>query len=137
MSDDFVATLRTLGAGPNVSPHRDPGNARRRGGQAFSGWRVPCADRPRGAVHRAGGGVRASPAPAFDDARSPILNPASRRRRWSKPSWSPRALRPGWYVEHLADYIGGRELRNIEARWSELFPAYEAPDVSPPEQPAR
>jgi hypothetical protein len=48
MSDDFVATLRTLGAGPNVSPHRDPGNARRRGGQAFSGWRVPCADRPRG-----------------------------------------------------------------------------------------
>ena len=30
------------------------------------------------------------------------------------------------HVEHLADYISGRELRNVEARWSELFPAYEA-----------
>jgi hypothetical protein len=30
------------------------------------------------------------------------------------------------HVEHLADYIGGRELRNVEARWNELFPAYEA-----------
>jgi uncharacterized protein YndB with AHSA1/START domain len=30
------------------------------------------------------------------------------------------------HVEHLADYIGGRELRNVEARWNELFAAYEA-----------
>jgi hypothetical protein len=34
------------------------------------------------------------------------------------------------HVEHLADYISGRELRNVEARWSELFPAYEALGVS-------
>src|SRR6478672_6708768 len=30
------------------------------------------------------------------------------------------------HVEHLADYISDRELRNVEARWNELFPAYEA-----------
>jgi len=30
------------------------------------------------------------------------------------------------HVEHLADYISGRELRSVEARWNELFPAYEA-----------
>jgi uncharacterized protein YndB with AHSA1/START domain len=30
------------------------------------------------------------------------------------------------HVEHLADYISGRELRNVEGRWNELFPAYEA-----------
>ena len=30
------------------------------------------------------------------------------------------------HVEHLADYLGGREPRGVEARWSELFPAYEA-----------
>ena len=34
------------------------------------------------------------------------------------------------HVEHLADYISGRELRNVEARWNELFPAYEAMGVS-------
>jgi uncharacterized protein YndB with AHSA1/START domain len=34
------------------------------------------------------------------------------------------------HVEHLADYISGRELRNVEARWTELFPAYEALGVS-------
>ena len=34
------------------------------------------------------------------------------------------------HVEHLADYIYGRELRNVEARWNELFPAYEALGVS-------
>jgi uncharacterized protein YndB with AHSA1/START domain len=34
------------------------------------------------------------------------------------------------HVEHLADYIGGRELRNVEARWGELSPAYEALDIS-------
>lgn len=34
------------------------------------------------------------------------------------------------HVEHLADYISGRELRDVEARWSELFPAYEAAGVS-------
>ena len=28
------------------------------------------------------------------------------------------------HVEHLADYISGRELRNAEARWNELGPAY-------------
>jgi len=33
------------------------------------------------------------------------------------------------HVEHLADYISGRELRNSEARWNELFPAYEALSV--------
>jgi uncharacterized protein YndB with AHSA1/START domain len=30
------------------------------------------------------------------------------------------------HVEHLADYISGRELRSDEARWDELFAAYEA-----------
>jgi uncharacterized protein YndB with AHSA1/START domain len=30
------------------------------------------------------------------------------------------------HVEHLADYISGRELRIDEARWDELFAAYEA-----------
>jgi uncharacterized protein YndB with AHSA1/START domain len=34
------------------------------------------------------------------------------------------------HVEHLADYIGGRELRNVETRWNELFSAYEALGVS-------
>ena len=34
------------------------------------------------------------------------------------------------HVEHLADYIGGRELRNVASRWEELFPAYEALSVS-------
>jgi hypothetical protein len=34
------------------------------------------------------------------------------------------------HVEHLADYISGRELRNVEARWNELFPAYEAVGVT-------
>lgn len=33
------------------------------------------------------------------------------------------------HVEHLADYLSGRELRNVEARWNELFPAYEARGV--------
>jgi uncharacterized protein YndB with AHSA1/START domain len=34
------------------------------------------------------------------------------------------------HVEHLADYISGRALRNVETRWNELFPAYEALGVS-------
>ena len=34
------------------------------------------------------------------------------------------------HVEHLADYVSGREPRNVEARWNELFPAYEALGVS-------
>jgi uncharacterized protein YndB with AHSA1/START domain len=34
------------------------------------------------------------------------------------------------HVEHLADYISGRELRNVEARWNALFAAYEALGVS-------
>jgi uncharacterized protein YndB with AHSA1/START domain len=34
------------------------------------------------------------------------------------------------HVEHLADYIGGRELRSVDARWNELFPAYEAVGIS-------
>jgi hypothetical protein len=34
------------------------------------------------------------------------------------------------HVEHLADYIGGREPRGVETRWSQLFPAYEALGVS-------
>jgi uncharacterized protein YndB with AHSA1/START domain len=34
------------------------------------------------------------------------------------------------HVEHLADYISGRELRDVESRWSELFSAYEALGVS-------
>ena len=44
----------------------------------------------------------------------------------------PVALLPAYgagiqiHVEHLADYIGGRHLRSVEARWNELFPAYEA-----------
>ena len=55
--------------------------------------------------------------------------------------WSGRARHAGQpapglragiqiHVEHLADYIAGRELRNVEARWNELFPAYEALGVS-------
>ena len=34
------------------------------------------------------------------------------------------------HVEHLADYIGGRELHIDDARWDELFAAYEALGVS-------
>ena len=34
------------------------------------------------------------------------------------------------HVEHLADYISGRELRDVEGRWNELFSAYEALGVS-------
>jgi uncharacterized protein YndB with AHSA1/START domain len=34
------------------------------------------------------------------------------------------------HVEHLDDHISGRELRDVEARWSELFAAYEALGVS-------
>ena len=34
------------------------------------------------------------------------------------------------HVEHLADYIGGRELRIDDARWDELFAAYEALGVT-------
>jgi len=34
------------------------------------------------------------------------------------------------HVEHLADYISGRELRDVESRWDELFAAYEALGVS-------
>ena len=34
------------------------------------------------------------------------------------------------HVEHLADYIGGRELHIDDARWDELFSAYEALGVS-------
>ncbi|HST18546.1 MAG TPA: SRPBCC domain-containing protein [Gaiellaceae bacterium] len=34
------------------------------------------------------------------------------------------------HVEHLADYIAGRELHIDDARWDELFAAYEALGVS-------
>jgi len=34
------------------------------------------------------------------------------------------------HVEHLADYLGGRALRDVEGRWDELFSAYEALGVS-------
>jgi uncharacterized protein YndB with AHSA1/START domain len=34
------------------------------------------------------------------------------------------------HIEHLADYISGRELRDAEALWGELFPAYEALGIS-------
>ena len=34
------------------------------------------------------------------------------------------------HVEHLADYVSGRELRDVESRWDELFAAYEALGVS-------
>jgi uncharacterized protein YndB with AHSA1/START domain len=34
------------------------------------------------------------------------------------------------HVEHLGDYISGRELRNVEARWNELVAAYKALGVS-------
>jgi uncharacterized protein YndB with AHSA1/START domain len=30
------------------------------------------------------------------------------------------------HVEHLADHIDGHPLRDVEARWGELMPAYEA-----------
>ena len=34
------------------------------------------------------------------------------------------------HVEHLADYINGDQLRDVETRWTELFPVYEARGVS-------
>ena len=34
------------------------------------------------------------------------------------------------HVEHLADYVSGRELRVDDSRWDELFAAYEALSVS-------
>jgi uncharacterized protein YndB with AHSA1/START domain len=34
------------------------------------------------------------------------------------------------HVEHLADYLDRRELRDAEARWDELFRAYEAQGVT-------
>jgi uncharacterized protein YndB with AHSA1/START domain len=34
------------------------------------------------------------------------------------------------HVEHLADYINGQQLRDVETRWSELFPAYQAVTVN-------
>jgi len=34
------------------------------------------------------------------------------------------------HVEHLSDYVSGRALRNVETRWNELFPAYEALGVN-------
>ena len=34
------------------------------------------------------------------------------------------------HVEHLTDYISGRELCTVDARWGELFPAYEALGVT-------
>ena len=36
------------------------------------------------------------------------------------------------HVEHLSDYLSGRRLRDVEARWNELFPAYEALGVGEP-----
>ena len=35
------------------------------------------------------------------------------------------------HVEHLADYLSGREFRIDDARWDELFAAYEALGVQP------
>jgi hypothetical protein len=34
------------------------------------------------------------------------------------------------HVEHLADYISGREFRLDDTRWDELFAAYESQGVS-------
>ena len=34
------------------------------------------------------------------------------------------------HVEHLADHLSGRKLRDVETRWSELFPVYEALGVN-------
>ncbi len=34
------------------------------------------------------------------------------------------------HVEHMADYICGRELRKVETRWNELFAAYEAQGIT-------
>ena len=34
------------------------------------------------------------------------------------------------HVEHLGDHLGGRQLRDAEALWAELSPAYEALGVS-------
>jgi hypothetical protein len=34
------------------------------------------------------------------------------------------------HVEHLGNHLGGRQLRDAEALWAELFPAYEALGVS-------
>ena len=34
------------------------------------------------------------------------------------------------HVEHLADYLAGRELRSDDGRWDELFAAYEALGVT-------
>jgi uncharacterized protein YndB with AHSA1/START domain len=55
---------------------------------------------------------------------------------WTRLVWEERGmpvnLLPAYgtgiqiHVEHLADYVCGRQLRDVEARWTELFPAYEA-----------
>ncbi|HEY7396833.1 MAG TPA: SRPBCC domain-containing protein [Gaiellaceae bacterium] len=61
---------------------------------------------------------------------------ATRTRLVWEERGMPVALLPAYgagiqiHVEHLADYIDGRELRDVEARWNELFPAYEAVGVS-------
>ncbi len=34
------------------------------------------------------------------------------------------------HVEHLGDYVSGRPLRSADARWTALFPAYEALGVT-------
>ena len=64
-----------------------------------------------------------------------IADGAQTRLAWEERGM-PVKLLPAYgagiqiHVEHLADYINGREPRNIEARWNELFPAYEALGVS-------
>jgi uncharacterized protein YndB with AHSA1/START domain len=64
-----------------------------------------------------------------------IVEGAQTRLVWEERGMSVNLL-PAYgagiqiHVEHLADYISGRELRNVETRWNELFPAYEARGVS-------
>jgi hypothetical protein len=73
--------------------------------------------------------------PALPDDLEGVCDRASDQLVWEERGM-PVHLLPAYgagiqiHVEHLADYISGRELRNVEVRWNELFPAYEALGIS-------
>ena len=70
------------------------------------------------------------PEQTVNEAR-PIAEGARTRLVWEVRGM-PVNLLPAYgagiqiHVEHPADYIIGRELCNVEARWNQLFPAYKA-----------
>ena len=86
--DDLWAAL--------TDPERLAQLVRRGRGRAVSGGRVPCEHHPRGRAHRKGGGVRASAAPAVDDARSRCSAWPARAHGDRGPADGRGALRPGW-----------------------------------------